>query len=132
MNHFPRLLRSWTAALVIAALCVIQAAPAAAGLSPSQVSGTTSITSARDADMVVAQRGLEHRVVAQKLRDYGVTPEAAQARLADMSDRDLHTRQASRGLPTGGDGTGALIGVLIVVVLVIVILKLTNHDVIVR
>lgn len=133
MKHFPRLLRSWTALLVIAALSVIQVAPAAAGLSPSRVSGTTSISSARDADMVVAQRGLEHRVVAQKLRDYGVTPEAAQARLADMSDRDLHTlASASRGLPSGGDGTGALIGVLLVVVLVIVILKLTNHDVIVR
>ncbi|MBP8137165.1 MAG: PA2779 family protein [Candidatus Eisenbacteria bacterium] len=130
LSHF---LRACTVALVIAALGLVTVSPSIAGLSPSQPSGTTAITSARDADMVVAMRGLEHRVVAQKLRDYGVTPEAAQARLADMSDRDLHTlASATRGLPSGGDGTGAIIGVLLVVVLVIVIIKLTNHDVIIR
>jgi hypothetical protein len=83
--------------------------------------------------MVIAQRALEHKVVAQKLRDYGVTPDDAQARLASMSDQDLHSlASATKGLPSGGDGTGAIIGVLVVVILVIVVLRLMHRDVVLQ
>jgi hypothetical protein len=133
MNPFPRPVRFWTAILVVLCLSALDIGPAAAALAPSRVSGTTSIASARDADMLMAQRALENKIVAQKLRDYGVAPAEAQARLANMSDTDLHTlASASKGLPSGGDGTGAIIGVLIVVILVIVVIKLTHHDVIVK
>ena len=133
MNLFPRILRCWTAALVVLCMSSVEISPAAAGLAPSRVSGATSIASTRDADMVMAQRVLENKVVAQKLRDYGVTPSDAQARLASMSDKDLHTlANASKGLPSGGDATGAIIGVLVVVILVIVVLRLMHRDVIVR
>ena len=133
MNPFPRPLRFWTALFVILSMSAIDIGPAAAGLAPSRVSGATSIASARDADMLMAQRALENKVVAQKLRDYGVAAEDAQARLASMSDNDLHTlASASKGLPSGGDATGAIIGVLVVVILVIVILKLMHRDVILK
>jgi hypothetical protein len=133
MNLIPRSFRSWLAALVVVSMCAIEVAPAYAGLVSSRTSGATSIASVRDADMLMAQRALENKVVAQKLHDYGLTPAQSQARLAVMSDQDLHTlASASSGLPSGGDATGAVIGVLVVVILVIVILKLTNHDVIVR
>ncbi|HTK30998.1 MAG TPA: PA2779 family protein [Candidatus Saccharimonadaceae bacterium] len=133
MNRHCRPLYSWTAILVVLCLGTIDIAPAAAGLAPSQPSGVTTIASTRDADMLMAQRALENKVVAQKLRDYGVAPADAQARLASMSDQDLHTlASASKGLPTGGDATGAIIGVLIVVILVIVVLRLMHHDVIVK
>ena len=133
MSMFPRQLRSWTAVLMVAVMSVLNVTPAAAGLAPSQVSGATSITSTRDADMLVVQRALENKLVAQKLRDYGMAPEDVQVRLATMPDRDLHTlASASKGLPSGGDATGALIGVLIVILLVILILKLLNKEVVVR
>jgi hypothetical protein len=119
--------------LVILSLSVMNVAPAMAGLAPSRVSGATSITSTRDADLLVAQRVLENRQVAQKLKDYGVAPAEAQARLASMSDRDLHTlASASKGLPSGGDATGAIIGLLIIVILVLVILKLMHKDVVLK
>lgn len=133
LHPFPRTLRFWTTILVVVSMSAIDICPAVAGLAPSRVSGATSITSTRDADMLMAQRVLEHKVVAQKLRDYGVTPAEAQVRLASMSDDDLHTlASASKGLPSGGDGTGAIIGVLLVILLVIVILKLMNRDVVVK
>ena len=134
MTLFTRTLRFWTALLVVLALAAIDIAPASAGLAPSRVSGTTGIASARDADMLVAQRALENKVVGQKLLDYGVAPADAQARLATLSDQDLHTlASASKGLPSGGDGTtGALIGVLVVVILVIVVLRLMHRDVVLR
>lgn len=134
MKRFPRMLRSWTALILVLCMTSLSVGPALADLAPSRTSGATGIASARDADLLVAQRALENKIVAQKLRDYGVAAEDAQLRLASMSDRDLHTlASASKGLPSGGDGaTGAIIGVLVVVILVIVILKLTNREVVVR
>jgi len=133
MNLFPRRLRFWTSLLVVLSLSALDFGPAVAGLAPSRVSGATSIASARDADMVMAQRALESKVVAQKLRDYGVAPADAQAQLASMSDADLHTlTSASKGLPSGGDGTGAIIGVLVIIILVVVVLRLMHKEVVVK
>jgi hypothetical protein len=133
MTTFPRRLRFWTALLLVTYFGAIHVAPAAAGLAPSRVSGVTAIASERGADLLVVQRALENRLVAQKLRDYGVAPEDVQIRLASMSDQELHTlASASKGLPSGGDGTGTLIGLLIVILLIILILKLLNREIIVR
>src|SRR6185503_11531905 len=110
MKHHPRPGRFWTAVLLILSMSALDFSPAVAGLAPSRVSGGTTIASSRDADMLMAQRALENKVVAQKLRDYGVAPADAQMRLASMSDNDLHTlATASKGLPSGGDATGAMI-----------------------
>jgi hypothetical protein len=133
MKIFPRTLRFWTALLMVSWWGLLNVAPAAAGLAPSRLSGETSIASARDADMIAVQRALENKLVAQKLRDYGVAPADVQLRLATMSDEDLHTlASASKGLPSGGDALGALIAILIIVLLVIVILKLMNKEIVVK
>jgi hypothetical protein len=133
MRWFPRALRFWTALVVVVYWCALQAAPAAAGLAPSRVSGATSIHSSRDADLVLVQRTLENRVVAQKLLDYGVSGEQAKLRVASLSDQDLHTlASASRGLPSGGDDLGLLISILIIVLLVIVIMKVMNKQIVVK
>ena len=133
MRMFPKWLRSRTALFLVVWSCILHGAPALAGLAPSRVSGVTTIASARDADVVAVQRALENKLVRQKLADYGVTPSQVEARLASMSDEDLHTlASTSRGLPSGADAVGAIIGILIVVLLVIVILKLLNKEVVVR
>jgi hypothetical protein len=120
--------------IVVVSMSALDFGPALAGLAPSQTTGTTTIASTRDADMLMAQRALENKIVAQKLRDYGFTAENAQLKLASMSDQDLHSlASASKGLPSGGDGaTGAIIGVLVVIILVIVVLRLMHRDVVVR
>lgn len=134
MRLFPRPVRFATALVMLVYWCGLHAAPAFAGLAPSQPTGMTQVSGTRDADLVVVQRALEHRVVAQKLRDYGVAPEQVKARLGTLSDQDLHTlASASRGLPSGGDdAVGLLIGLLIIVLLVIVIMKLLNKEIVVR
>jgi hypothetical protein len=114
-------------------LSAIHIASAGAGIAPSRVSGVTGIESTRDADMVLAQRALENKIVGQKLRDYGVTPEQVQLRLATMSDQDLHTlATASKGLPSGGDAAAGLVTILVIILLVLLILKLMNKDVVVK
>ena len=133
MRMFPRVLRCWTAVLLVFCMSALDFSPAFAGLAPSRVSGATSILSSRDADLLLAQRALENKIVAQKLRDYGVAAGDAQARLASMSDKDLHTlASASKGLPSGGDAADGIITLLVVVILVIVVLRLLHHDVIIR
>ncbi len=133
MNSFSKQLRFWTALVLTCVMSAQYVTPAAAALAPSRTSGNTTIVSVRDADMLMAQRMLENKIVGQKLRDYGLTPEAAQLRLASLSDQDLHTlASTARGLPSGADATGAVIGVLIVVILAIVVIRLLHHDVIVR
>jgi uncharacterized protein DUF6627 len=133
MTAFPKVLRFWTALLVILCMSSLDIRSAASGLAPSTRSGATTVTSERDADLLVAQRALESKLVSQKLRDYGVSPAEAQLKLASMSDQDLHRlASASKGLPSGGDATGAIIGVLVVVILVIVILRLMNRQVVVK
>jgi uncharacterized protein DUF6627 len=133
MGCFPRPLRFWTALLLVSWWCCVHAAPAFAGLAASRTSGVTGIASVRDGDLLSVRRALEHKVVAQKLRDYGVSPEQAELRLASLSDSELHQlASATRGLPTGGDGAGALISILIIILLVIIILKLLNKEIVVR
>jgi hypothetical protein len=133
MRFFPRPLRFWTALAMLVYWCGIDVAPAAAGLAPSQPTGVTAIASSRDADLVAVQRALENRIVAQKLRDYGVAPQAVQARLASLEGRDLHTlATVSKGLPSGGDAIGVVVGLLVVTILVIVILKLMNKQVVIK
>jgi hypothetical protein len=133
MQLFPKKLRFWTALVAVLCMSALDFGPAMAGLAPSQPSGTTTIASARDADLLAAQRLLENKIVVQKLRDYGVTAADTQVKLASMSDQDLHTlASASKGLPSGGDGTGAIISILVVVILVIVILRLTHHEVLIK
>ncbi len=74
MRLFPRPLRFWTALLLLGYWCALEAAPAAAGLAPSQPVGAAALASSRAADLAVVQHALENRIVAQKLRDYGVSP----------------------------------------------------------
>jgi hypothetical protein len=122
-----------TALFLLVYFGALNVAPAMAGLAPSRVSGETAIASSRDADLRVVRRALEHRLVAQKLRDYGVQPSDVELRLAGMSEQELHTlASASKGLPSGADGLGVLVTVLVIVLLVILILKLLNREVIVR
>jgi len=133
MRSFPRRLRFVTALALVLYWGGMHVAPAFAGLAPSRPSGVTTIASARDADMIAVQRMLENKIVVQKLRDYGVTPDQARLRAANLSDAELHQlASASKGLPSGGDGTGAVISILIIILLVILILKLLNKDVVIR
>ena len=134
MRFFPRPLRFWTALVMLVYWCGIDAAPAAAGLAPSQPSAAAlTLERGRAADLAMVERALENRIVARKLADYGIAPREVQARLASLDDRDLHTlATASRGLPSGGDATGAIIGLLLIIILVIVILKLTNKEIVIK
>ncbi len=134
MRTFRGSLGFWTAVFAVTWLLSLEAFPALAGLAPSRVTGATAIGSTRDADLIAVQRALEHKIVAQKLRDYGVTPDEVKSRLATVSDQDLHVLASySKGLPSGADDPlGTIIALLVIVILILLILKLMNKKVIIK
>jgi hypothetical protein len=88
---------------------------------------------ARSEDLAKIQSFLENRIVAQKLVDYGVSPEEAKAKVEAMSEQDLHRLASLTDRAAAGtDGLGFLIGLAILIILIIVIFKLMHKEVIIR
>jgi hypothetical protein len=83
--------------------------------------------------MEKVQLALENKLVQEKLRANGLSPEEVKARLGSMTPAQIHLlAQASDDVLAGGDGLGTVIAVLIIVILFIVILKLLNKEIIIR
>ncbi|MGH7268662.1 MAG: PA2779 family protein [Candidatus Rokuibacteriota bacterium] len=80
-------------AIVVVAASVARAAP----IPPPLPEGA-----ARGDDLAVIARALETRLVAAHLRALGLTPEAVEARLVRLDDRELH--RMARALPDLGVG----------------------------
>lgn len=87
----------------------------------------------READLSRLRSWLEHKVVAQRLADWGVSAGEAASRLSRMSDAELHRAvvQLDSIQPGGDSGLGLIIGLLVIAILVVVLLQLTGHRVII-
>ncbi len=114
--------------LVFALLLISLPAQAWAMFIPS-----TGDDAIRKADVATIQKTLESTVVQQRLRDLGLSPDEAMARVNTMSDQQVHQFAAQlNSLQAGGDGVDALIFLLMVAIIVVVVLELTGHHIIVR
>ena len=84
--------------------------------------------STRVADLEKVQAVLEDKLVRQRLADVGLNPEEVEARLAAVSDADLHQLAMNLdGLLPGGDvGLGFLLA-LVIVLLIIVVIYLAGY-----
>lgn len=130
----------WFASLALVMALVTGTVTSVQGIGEAQAAfipshlGDTGSTRGADLDKVRA--ALENKVVAQRLVDYGVSPDDAKAKLSTMSDSDLHRlASVSDRMAAGadaGEAIGFLILVAVLVILVIVILKLMNKEVIIR
>lgn len=77
------------------------------------------------------RKALEHKVVAQRLADHGLTREQVMARMNTLDDQQLH-QLASLSDEIGGGSTGLVIGVLVVVLLVILILMVSDKRIVIQ
>jgi len=113
--------------LVLALVAISTAAgPAEAMLlpaSPEAAQGAPAYD--RAADLAAVQKTLESKELRQKLQDYGLTPEETEARIAGLSDEQLH-RLASNldSVQAGGDALGFVLGLVIIALLVVLIIYL--------
>jgi hypothetical protein len=80
------------------------------------------------------QKFLEMKMVRERLKDLGFTPEEIQGKLNDLSDQQLH--QLAMKMDDlkvgGGDALGVIIAILVIIILVIIIIQLTGHKIVIK
>jgi len=113
--------------LVLALIAISTAAgPAEAMLlpgSPDAAQGAPAYD--RAADLAAIQKTLESKELRQRLLDYGLTPVETEARIASLSDEQLHRLSANLdSVQAGGDGLGFILGLAIIALLVVLIIYL--------
>ncbi len=77
------------------------------------------------------RKALEHKIVAQRLADHGLSQEEVMARMHSLDVKQLH-QLASLSDELGGGAAGAVVGVLLVVLLVLVILMVYDKRIIIQ
>jgi hypothetical protein len=79
------------------------------------------------------QRALENKILAEKLKAYGLSTAEVKDKLQSMTNEQVHMlSQASERLLAGGDGLVVIIALLVIILLVIVILKLLHKEIIIK
>lgn len=117
--------------LVFAMFLIAMVPHVEAGFIPSNAINIDETQKVSDLDKI--QQFLETKLVMQRLEDLGFSSLEVKERLSLLSDNQLHNyAQQLDTLKVGGDGIGAVIGVLVIIILVIIILHLTGHKVIVQ
>ena len=126
-------LRKWITWYLVVAMFVIGITPRVyAGFSPSEAIRLSA--DERTSDLQKIQKFLEIKMVRERLKEFGLTPDEIQTRLSQFNDQQIH-QLALRldDLKMGADdGLGLIIFLLLVVILVIVIIQLTGHKVVVK
>jgi hypothetical protein len=125
-------LKKWIAWYLVAALFVIGITPRVyAGFAPSE--GFVLTSGERAANLDNVQKFLELKMVRERLKDLGFTPEEIQGRLNELNDQQLHQLAMKMDdLKVGGDGLGIVIAILVIVILVIIIVQLSGHRIVVK
>jgi len=126
-------LKKWITWYLVMAMFVIGITPRVyAGFSPSEVIGLSPAD--RSSDLQKIQKFLEIKMVRERLKEFGLTPDEIQTRLSQFNDQQIH-QLALRldDLKMGADDAlGIVILLLLVAILVIIIIQLTGHKVIVK
>jgi hypothetical protein len=137
MAGLTRVAYSSLIAYLIVALLVIGAVGACPGVGWAAFvasEATVPVPSVdRLADLSRLRAVLEHRVVAQRLADLGLSPAETAVRLGQLSDVQIHQlTQHLESLQPGGDsGLGVIIALLVIAILVVVLLQVSGHRVLI-
>ncbi len=87
----------------------------------------------RQKDMAIIQKELESKIISQRLKDLGLTPQEIKERLSRLSDAEIHAIASQiEALKAGGDGTGLLVAMLLILVIVLLILQITGRRIVIQ
>jgi hypothetical protein len=116
---------------LVAAMFIIGVTPRVyAGFSPSEALSISPID--RAADLQKIQTVLEMRMISERLKDLGLTPDEIQKRLGQLSDAQIHQFALQLDdLKVGGDGWGIAVAIILIVAIVVLVIYLTGHRVVV-
>ena len=126
-------MRKWITCYLVLAMVVIGVVPPVEASFLSSETITTTGGSDRSLDLQTVREALETKLVRQRLADLGFTPEEVRARIAQLSDQQIHqVAQRLDEVRIGQDGFGILIGLLVIAGLVVLIYYLLNHQVVIK
>ncbi|MBI3399062.1 MAG: PA2779 family protein [Deltaproteobacteria bacterium] len=86
----------------------------------------------READMNNIQRVLESKMVSQRLSELGLSSDAINTRINQLSDADIHQFASQLDSLMPGGQLEIIITLLVIAILVLVILQMTGHKVVVK
>ena len=119
MMKKKRFLRRWAAAMAVVVASMSLGMPRAQAMMAPTQTAVSAAASDRAADMKLVQTTLENKMVSERLKQMGLSPDEIQARLNGLSDQKLH--QVAMQIDhqkAAGDGGATAITILIVVAVV--------------
>jgi hypothetical protein len=125
-------MRKWITCYLVLAMVVMGVVPP---VEASFLSSETMKMTGNDSalDLRTVQGTLETKLVSQRLVDLGFTAEEVGARLAQLSDQQIHQMaQKLDDMRIGQDGFGIFIGLLVIAGLVVLIYYLLRHPVVIK
>lgn len=114
---------------LVVAMFVIGIVPRVyAGISPSEAISMLNLDRASDLEKI--RKVLEMKMVGERLKEFGFTPDEIEKKLSQLSDHQIHQLALSLDeLKVGGSWGVALIIILLVAILVGVVIYLSGHRV---
>ena len=125
--------RKWITWYLVVAMFVIGITPRVyAGFSPSEVIGLSPAD--RSSDLQKIQKFLEMKMVGERLKDFGFTPDEIQSRLNQLSDPQVHqlAMQIDNLKVGGNDALGILVALLVIAILVVILVWLLGHRIVIK
>jgi hypothetical protein len=102
-----------------------------AGFFPSEV--LTFSPSERTQDLQKVQKFLETKMVRERFKDLGFTPEEIQMKLSGLSDPQVHPMALHLDeMKVAGDGVAIFIAVFLITLLVILIIYASGHRIVLK
>jgi hypothetical protein len=123
--------------IMVLILLSAAAGPAEAMLVPAPAGAHAALpaaaTGSRAADLAAVQKSLESAELRQRLLDYGLTSEETEARIASLSDEQLHRLATNLdSVQAGGDALGALLTLVVIAALVVLIIYILEGRIEIR
>ncbi len=121
------MIKKYVACYLIIAMFIIGITPRVeAAFSPSQP--LAAAPGDRSIDIEKVRSVLETKMVEQRLKDLGYTPEEIKGKLSQLSDAELHSiAQKIDDLKVGQDSAlGIIIALLVIAILVIILINLST------
>jgi len=118
---------------LVVAMFVIGITPRVyAGFSPSEVVGVSPID--RGSDLGKIQNAIETKMIGERLKQIGLTPEEIQKTLSQLSDQQIHQLALQLDeLKVGGDTGWVVLGIIIVLAAIaVLVIYLSGHEVVVQ
>ena len=103
-----------------------------AGFSASEVIGFSAID--RVSDLGKIQNAIETKMIGERLKQIGLTPDEIQKKLSQLSDQQIHRLALQLDeLKVGGDaGWTVLVIVLVLAAIAVLVIYLSGHEIVIR